>query len=245
MKKLPLMDVRNIHKWYGKVHAVNGVSFIVNRGEIIGLIGDNGAGKTTLIKVLSGYLRPNEGEIFIEGEKVKINSSSDARALGIETVYQEQALVDSMSVARNFYMGREPVNRAGFLNKQKMNECIKILHRIGLSIKSPELLVRSLSGGEKQGLAIGRAMYFKANLVLLDEPTRALSVKEVQTVLDFVKELKETNISVIFITHTLHHVYAVADRFLILEKGKVVEDIKKDAISVEKLTESLMGDRNA
>jgi len=245
MKKLPLMEARNIHKWYGKVHAVNGVSFIVNRGEIIGLIGDNGAGKSTLIKVLSGYHRPNEGEIFIEGEKVKINSPSDARALGIETVYQEQALVDSMSLARNFYMGREPVNRAGFLNKQKMNECIKILHRIGLFIKSPDLLVGSLSGGEKQGVAIGRAMYFKAKLVLLDEPTRALSVKEVRTVLDFVKEFKEANISVIFITHNLQHVYAIADRFLILEKGKAVKDIERDATSVEGLTEALMGDRNA
>lgn len=245
MKKLPLVEMRNIHKWYRKVHAVNGVSFTVNRAEITGLIGDNGAGKSTLIKVLSGYHRPNEGEIFIEGEKVKINSPSDARALGIETVYQEQALVDSMSVARNFYMGREPVKFAGFLNKQKMNECIKILHCIGLSIKSPDLLVRSLSGGEKQGAAIGRAMYFKAKLVLLDEPTRALSVKEVRTVLNFVKELKEANISAIFITHTLHHVYAVADRFLIMEKGELVKDIKKDAISVEELTESLMGDRNA
>lgn len=245
MKKLPLMKARNIHKWYGKVHAVNGVSFIVNRGEIIGLIGDNGAGKSTLIKVLSGYHRPNEGEIFIEGEKVKINSPSDARALGIETLYQEQALVDSMSLARNFYMGREPVNRAGFLKKQKMNECIKILHHIGLSIKSPDLLVRSLSGGEKQGVAIGRAVYFKAKLVLLDEPTTSLSVKEVRTVLDFVKEFKEANISVIFITHNLQHVYTIADRFLILKNGEVLKDIEKDATSVEELTEALMGDRNA
>jgi simple sugar transport system ATP-binding protein len=245
MKKLPLMDVRNIHKWYGKVHAVNNVSFIVNRGEIIGLIGDNGAGKSTLIKVLSGYHRPNGGEIFIDGEKTKINSPSDARALGIETLYQEQALVDSMSLARNFYMGREPVNCAGFLKKQKMNECIKILHHIGLSIKSPDLLVGSLSGGEKQGVAIGRAMYFKAKLVLLDEPTRALSVKEVQTVLDFVKELKEANISVIFITHNIQHVYTVADRFLILKNGEVIKDIKKDDITAEEITESLIGDRNA
>ena len=126
-----------------------------------------------------------------------------------------------------------------------MNECIKILHRIGLFIKSPDLLVRSLSGGEKQGVAIGRAMYFKAKLVLLDEPTRALSVKEVRTVLDFVKEFKEANISVIFITHNLQHVYGIADRFLILKNGEAVKDIEKDATSVEELTEALMGDRNA
>ncbi len=242
MKELPpaLVEMRNIHKWYGKVHAVDGASLTVKEGEIIGLIGDNGAGKSTLIKILAGYHRPDEGEIFIKGEKVRINSPSEANALGIETVYQEQALVDLMSVARNFYMGREPVRRAGFLDKRKMNECMKPLRTLGLSIKSPDLLVSSLSGGEKQGTAIGRAMYFKARLVILDEPTRALSVKGVQTVLDLVKGLKEVNISVIFITHTLHHVHFVAERFVIMKSGKVVKDIKKDEASLEELTEVLM-----
>ena len=242
MKEVPLalVEMRNIHKWYGKVHAVDDASLTINEGEIVGLIGDNGAGKSTLIKILAGYHRPDEGEIFIEGEKVRINSPSDATALGIETVYQEQALVDLMSVARNFYMGREPVKRAGFLDKQKMNECMKPLGALGLSIKSPDLLVSSLSGGEKQGTAIGRAMYFKARLVILDEPTRALSVKGVRTVLDLVRGLKEVNIAVIFITHTLHHVHSVADRFLIMSKGKIVKDIKRDEASLEELTEVLM-----
>jgi simple sugar transport system ATP-binding protein len=138
-------------------------------------------------------------------------------------------------------MGREPVKWAGFLDKQKMNECMKPLGALGLSIKSPDLLVSSLSGGEKQGTAIGRAMYFKARLVVLDEPTRALSVKGVQTVLDLVKGLKEINIAVIFITHTLHHVYSIADRFVIMDKGKVVKGIKRDEAPLEELTEMLMG----
>jgi len=235
-----IVEMRNIHKWYGKVHAVDGANMIINEGESVGLLGDNGAGKSTLIKILSGYHRPDEGEIFIEGKKTIIKSTSDARALGIETVYQEQALVDLMSVARNFHMGREPVKWGGFLNKAKMNECMIPLRALGLSIKSPDFLVSSLSGGEKQGTAIGRALYFKAKLVILDEPTRALSVREVQTVLDFVKGLKEANIAVIFISHTLHHVHSIVDRFVILKRGKVVRNFKKGETSVDKLTEVLM-----
>ena len=240
MKALPMAEMRNIHKWYGKVHAVDGVNLTINKGEILGLLGDNGAGKTTLIKVLSGYHRPNDGEVFIEGKKVRIDSPKEANELGIETVYQEQALVDSMSVARNFCMGREPVKWAGFLDRQKMNECMIPLRALGLSIKSPDLPVSSLSGGEKQGATIARAMHFKAKLVILDEPTRALAVKEVGRILDFVKGLKEANIAVIFITHTLHHVYSEADRFAIMNKGKIVKDIKREEASLEELTEVLM-----
>jgi len=240
MKELPLAEMRNIHKWYGKVHAVDGVSLTVNKGEILGLLGDNGAGKTSLIKVLSGYHCPDDGEVFIEGKKVRINSPAEASALGIETVYQEQALVDLMSVARNFCMGREPVKWGGFLDKQKMNECMIPLRAMGLSIKSPDILVKSLSGGEKQGAAIARAMHFKAKLVILDEPTRALAVKEVSKTLDFVERLKEANIGVIFITHTLHHVHSIADRFAVMDKGKIVKEIKRDEVSLDELTEVLM-----
>ncbi|MCK4784438.1 MAG: sugar ABC transporter ATP-binding protein, partial [Desulfobacteraceae bacterium] len=141
-----------------------------------------------------------------------------------------------MSVARNFHMGREPVKRAGLLDRHKMNECMTPLRSLGLSIKSPDLLVMNLSGGEKQGIAIGRAMHFKAKLVILDEPTRTLGVKEVRRVLEFVRGLRELNIAVIFITHNLHHVYAVADRFNILKNGKMVAEIKKDGVSLEELT---------
>lgn len=238
--EVPLVEVRDVHKWYGKVHAVKGASFAIGRGEIVGLIGDNGAGKSTLIKILAGYHRADRGEVFIEGRRVEIKSPAHSRSLGIETVYQEQALVDSMSVARNFFMGREPVRFAGFLDKGKMRrECMRVLLDMGLSIKSPDLLVSSLSGGEKQGVAIGRAMYFKAKLVLLDEPTRNLSVKEVRRVLSFVESLKVANISVIFVTHNLYHVYPVADRFLIMAKGEIIRDVAKDQTSIEDLTETL------
>jgi len=245
MEKPLLLKATDIHKWYGKIHAVNGVNFTINEGEILGLVGDNGAGKSSLLKVLSGYHQQDKGEVFMEGEKVKITSPADARALGIETVYQERALVDSMSLARNFYMGREPVGHAGFLDKRKMAECIDVLKEIGLIINSPDYLVSNLSGGQRQGVAIGRAMYFKAKLVLLDEPTTALSVKEVNRVLNFVMEFKEANISVVFITHNLQHVYDVADRFLVLENGEKVKDIEKDATSMEELTRAIIGEINA
>ncbi len=245
MKKPLLMKATGIHKWYGKIHAVKGVDFTINKGEILGLIGDNGAGKSSLLKVLSGYHHQDKGEIFIEGEKVKISSPADARTLGIETVYQERALVDSMSLARNFYMGREPVGKAGFLNREKMAECIDVLKEIGLSIDSADYLVSNLSGGQRQGVAIGRAMHFKAKLVLLDEPTTALSVKEVNRVLDLVKEFKEANISVIFITHNLQHVYDIADRFIILENGEKVKDIEKDKTSLLELEKAVIGEIDA
>ncbi len=245
MKKPLLMKATGIHKWYGKIHAVKGVDFTINKGEILGLIGDNGDGKSSLLKVLSGYHHQDKGEIFIEGEKVKISSPADARTLGIETVYQERALVDSMSLARNFYMGREPVGKAGFLNREKMAECIDVLKEIGLSIDSADYLVSNLSGGQRQGVAIGRAMHFKAKLVLLDEPTTALSVKEVNRVLDLVKEFKEANISVIFITHNLQHVYDIADRFIILENGEKVKDIEKDKTSLLELEKAVIGEIDA
>jgi simple sugar transport system ATP-binding protein len=239
MTQSPLVEVRNIHKWFGKVHAVDGVSFSIEKGELVGLVGDNGAGKSTLIKVLSGFHPSDEGEILIEGRKVQIKSPSDARAFGIETVYQEQALVELMSVSRNMFMGREPVRFARFLNLRKMKDCMKVLHNLGLSIGSPDLPVGNLSGGEKQGVAIARAMYFKAKLVIFDEPTRNLSVKEAQTVLDFIEGLKKENISVIFITHNLHHVYSVVERFLAIRKGQLVDDVRKEDTSIEKLTQEL------
>jgi len=244
MKNPLLLKATDIHKWYGRIHAVRGVNFTINRGEILGLIGDNGAGKSTLIKVLSGYHRQDKGEISIEGKKVDINSPADAREQGIETVYQERALVGSMSLARNFFMGREPVGRAGFLNRNKMAECINVLEEIGLHVNSPDYLISNLSGGQRQGVAIGRAMYFKAKLVLLDEPTTALSVKEVNRVLDLVQEFKEANISVIFITHNLQHVYDIADRFLVIENGEKVKDVEKEKTSLLELEKAVIGEVN-
>jgi simple sugar transport system ATP-binding protein len=227
----------NIHKWFGKYHVLKGVDFTIGYNEVIGLLGDNGAGKSTLIKILSGVYRADEGEIYVEGKKVSINSPKDARRLGIETVYQDQALVPEMNVIRNIFMGREPTKLKLFLNIKKMEEeGTKILREIGLYTIPPNVSVKFLSGGEKQGVAIARAMYFRTKLLILDEPTAALSIKESQRVLEFVKTLKSQGVSVVFITHNLYHVYPVADRFVILSHGRKVGDIRKEETSVDELT---------
>jgi len=241
-----LVKMVNIHKWFGKVHALKGVDFEVKHSEIVGLVGDNGAGKSTLIKVLSGFHLADEGEIYFEGEKVSITSSLEARRLGIETVYQEQALAPHMSISRNIFMGREPVKLLGFLNKKVMNEeGMKALESIELHLRSPDTLITMLSGGERQGVAIARALHFKAKLVILDEPTIALSIKEAQQVLEFIKQLKNEGIAAVFITHNLYHVFPVAERFIILNRGNKVADVKKEDTSIEKLSELIVKEPSA
>jgi len=240
-----LVKMVNIHKWFGKVHALKGVDFQVGYSEIVGLVGDNGAGKSTLIKVLSGIHIPDEGEIYFEGKKVNITSPAYARKLGIETVYQEQALAPHMSISRNIFMGREPSLSFGFINRKKMNEeSMRSLESLGLRLSSPDLPIAVLSGGQRQGVAIARALHFKAKLVVLDEPTIALSVKESQEVLVFIKRLKEEGISVIFITHNLHHVFPVADRFVVLTRGEKTADVKKGEMSIDELTELIVSGKS-
>jgi simple sugar transport system ATP-binding protein len=234
----PLVRMVNIHKWFGRVYALRGVDFEVYRGETVGLIGDNGAGKSTLIKILSGYHQADQGEIYFEGQKVRISSPRDARKLGIETVYQEQALAPNLSIARNIFMGREPVRRWGIIDRKVMNEeSMKALANLGLRLRSPDLPVVTLSGGERQGVAIARALHFKAKLVILDEPTVALSVKEVEEVLEFVRQLQREGISVIFITHNLYHAYDIAERFVVMARGKKMADVKKKDTSPEELSQ--------
>lgn len=232
-----LVRMVNIHKWFGSVHALKGVNFSVKKAEVVGLVGDNGAGKSTLIKILSGVYKPDKGEVYFEGRKVSFKSPADARELGIETVYQDQALAPSLSILRNIFMGRELTSSLGFLNLVKMkNECMDALGNLGLHLRSPDEPVNILSGGEKQGVAIARALYFKAKTVILDEPTAALSIKEAQKVLHFVKRLKEEGVSVVFITHNLYHVYEVADRFVVLFRGEKVADVPKEQTSIEILS---------
>uniref|UniRef100_A0A7V3YLG8 Sugar ABC transporter ATP-binding protein n=1 Tax=Candidatus Caldatribacterium californiense TaxID=1454726 RepID=A0A7V3YLG8_9BACT len=233
-----LVRMVNIHKWFGRVYALRGVDFEVYRGETVGLIGDNGAGKSTLIKILSGYHQADQGEIYFEGQRVRISSPRDARKLGIETVYQEQALAPNLSIARNIFMGREPVRRWGIIDRKVMNEeSMKALANLGLRLRSPDLPVVTLSGGERQGVAIARALHFKAKLVILDEPTVALSVKEVEEVLEFVRQLQREGISVIFITHNLYHAYDIAERFVVMARGKKMADVKKKDTSPEELSQ--------
>jgi len=238
-----LVDMKNIHKWFGSVHALRGVDFYVNYSEGVGLIGDNGAGKSTLIKILTGVLRQDKGEIFFKGKKVNFSSPKEARDNGIETIYQEQALADDLSVKRNLFMGKEPlryIGPIGFLDHKKMEEeSRRILMELGLKIPSMDQEARFCSGGERQGIAIARAMYFKADLVILDEPTRGLGITGVQRVLELLEELKRRGIAFIFISHNLYHVYPVVDRFVILARGKKIADLLKKDTSISELTELL------
>jgi simple sugar transport system ATP-binding protein len=232
-----LVKMVGIHKWFGRVHALRGVDFEVKRPETVGLVGDNGAGKSTLIKVLSGYHQADRGEIYFEGKEVRMSSPRDARSLGIETVYQEQALAPNLSISRNVFMGRESVTRLGFLDRNTMDEeSMGALQSIGLQLRSPAVPVSMLSGGERQGVTIARALHFEARLVILDEPTIALSVKEVQEVLEFISQLKKKGIAVIFITHNLYHIFCIADRIVVLGHGEKIADVKREDTSVENLT---------
>lgn len=233
-----LLRMVGIHKWFGRVHALRGVDFTVDRGEVVGLCGDNGAGKSTLIKVASGYHTADHGHIYFEGREVKMRSPKDARALGIETVYQEQALCPHLSIARNIFMGREPTTALGLMDRQTMNvRSMSALASMGLKLRSPDLMVSSLSGGQRQGVAIARALNFEAKLVILDEPTIALSVKEVREVLDFVRHLRDQGVAVVFITHTLHHVFSVADRIVVLAHGSNLVDVRTKDTNVDDLSD--------
>ncbi len=241
----PLLRMENIHKYFGKVHALAGVDVEVNAGEVVGIIGDNGAGKSTLIKILVGLIPMNEGKIYWKGEEVEINSIDDSRKLGIEAVYQDQAVVDCLSVAKNVFLGREPTKSIGpfrFLDLQKMRTHTAVLtQKLGLDISTVEQEVRFCSGGERQGVAITRAMYHEAALTILDEPITALSLKGTKQVIEFVKHLKERNIGVIVISHNIGHVYTVADRFTLMSKGKIMVNIEKNEVSLSSLEDMLVG----
>lgn len=241
----PLIEGKQICKKFGEVQALGGVSFSLNSGEILGLVGDNGAGKSTLIKILTGIFPPDKGEVFFEGERVKFSSARDARDHGIETIYQEHAVADELSVMRNIFLGKEPKKFVGFLKLLDLGhmkkESKKIMENLGFGISSMDQEVKYCSGGERQGIAIARALYFEAKLVILDEPTRELGVKEAKHVLDLALELKKKGTSCIFITHSPQDVYRIADRFLVLIRGEKVADVYKKDISMRKLTKLMRG----
>jgi simple sugar transport system ATP-binding protein len=227
-----------IDKYFGGVCALKGVNFDVKPNEIVSLVGDNGAGKSTLIKILSGFHSADRGEIWFEGKKVHLTSPRDAKVLGIETVYQEQALAPHMSIPRNVFMGREIAPVLGVMDARRMYaESMTTLQRLGLQIKDSHAAVEHLSGGQRQGVAIARVLYFKAKLVILDEPTIALSVKESQQVMDFMQQLRSEGISVVFITHNLFHAFQIAERFVVLARGEVLANVNKTDTTVEHLIE--------
>lgn len=242
-----LVSMKGIQKTFGHVEALKSVDFTVKSGEIVGLIGDNGAGKSTLIKILTGVFPPDSGEIFFDGTCCRFGSPADARHAGIETVYQGYGVLEDMSIARNFFLGREPLKRAAFFNvldQQRMNrECWRVLTEIGINVRSPMEVTSILSGGERQAINIGRAIHFKAKLVVLDEPTTALSVRESEHILQFIEEVRQAGSSVIFITHNIHHVYRAADRFVLLNRGQIVGEWTSDTVTAEKIIETMSHDQ--
>ncbi|MFO7322311.1 MAG: ATP-binding cassette domain-containing protein [Chloroflexota bacterium] len=241
---VPLVEMRDIYKSFGSVDVLKGVNFVVNRPEIIGLLGDNGAGKSTLIKILTGVHTPTRGQIFFEGRPVQINSPHAARELGIETVYQDLALVPLISIARNFWLGQELTRQIGpfrVLNHREMSERTReALADIGIRIRSADEPVGSLSGGERQSIAIGRAVYFGKKLLILDEPTSALSVKQTGEVLKYTLAAKERGLSVIFITHNIAHVHEIADRFTIIRGGRKIGDFRKEDVTEMEVAHMVM-----
>jgi simple sugar transport system ATP-binding protein len=240
----PLVEFRDVSKSFGSVYALRGVSLTVRKGEIVALLGDNGAGKSTLIKILSGVHSPDTGEIFLRGKRVSHWSAAKARRSGIETVYQDKALAEQQSVVRNIFMGRERTNRLGFLKlREERDEAERLMRHIGFTsnVFSPDSPVGRLSGGEREGVAIARALYFDADLIILDEPTSALSLTEARAVIQFVKRARDEGTSSIFITHTIYHAYDVADRIVVLDRGEIVLEVDRRDIAVEELIARMEG----
>ena len=236
----PIIECRGIEKWYSGVHALKAVSLSVAPGEVVGLVGDNGAGKSTLIKILSGVHAPDSGEIRIDGRPVAIRSPKHAMRLGIETIYQYSSMVPSMSIARNLFLGREPVRFGiggiGVLDQARMRrESVQAIADVDLHLRSPDALVGELSGGQRQGVAIARAMHFKSKLLILDEPTNHLSVKETNKVIGFVRGLKPQGVTGIFISHNIHHVFQCCDRVVAMARGEIVFDRPADATSIDEI----------
>ena len=224
-----LIRMEAISKFYGRVRALENVNLTVRRGEVVGLLGDNGAGKSTLIKVLSGAVPASSGEIHVKGRRVEMKGTSDAIANGIETIYQDSALVTQLSIARNLFLGREPLRGPAFLNRLDLAKmeavAADLLREVGITKAiPPSTPIAALSGGERQAVAIARAMHFDSDLIILDEPTNNLGVAETQGVLQFVRNARDSGHSCIFIAHNIHHVFQVVDRIVVMRRGTVVAD---------------------
>jgi len=240
------MRMVNIEKYFGVVCALRDINLTVGKNEIVGLLGDNGAGKSTLVKILTGVFPPTSGELYIAGRKVNLRAYNvkQAHAHGIETVYQDKSLGEKQVLWRNFFIGREITRPLGFIDMKKEKAIANeiMVNTIGFRGKgiTVDSKVSKLSGGERQGVAIGRAMHFEAELIILDEPTVALSLKEVAKVLNFVNKIKEAGKACIYISHAVADVYEISDRFSIMDRGEIVADIAKNDISLKALDEFLL-----
>ncbi len=229
----PIIELKNITKSYGNIFALGGVDLKVNPGEVVGLLGDNGAGKSTLIKILSGVVKPTSGEILVGGKPAGNWSPARSRAAGIETVFQDRALAVQQSIVRNIFMGRELTGPFGWLKTgRQVAEAERLMREIGFTSKvfSPHSIVGQLSGGERQGVAIARAILKQANLIVLDEPTTALSLTETAKVFHFVRQVRQSGRSILFIGHNIHHVYDIAERFVVIDRGRAVLEIAKSEV---------------
>lgn len=238
------LELRNVSKYFGEVKALEDINFQLGRNEIVGLLGDNGAGKSTLIKIITGYHQPTSGEIYFNGKKVDHLTVPKARELGVETVYQERALAEMQNLWRNIFLGRELCKTMGFLDIQRMrDETHRLMTQsMGFTSKavSPDSRVGKYSGGEKQGVAIVRALFFEAEIIVLDEPTMGLSLKEAAKLISFVNSIKEAGKSAIFIDHNIFHVYDVADRVVVIDRGRVSGEFMTKNISLNELMEKMV-----
>ncbi len=241
----PIVRMVDIKKHFGPVIALNGVSFDVKPGECHCLLGDNGAGKSTFIKTMSGVHKPTSGQIMFEGTEMNFSSPRDSMEAGIATVYQDLAMIPLMSVVRNFWMGREPVKRFGPLKVIDFDKANSVtmaeMKKMGINLRSPDQAVGTLSGGERQTVAIARAVYFGAKVLILDEPTSALGVRQTANVLATVDRVRKAGIGVVFITHNVRHALAVGDRFTVLNRGKTLGTALKGDITPEELQDMMAG----
>jgi len=243
--KAPILEVRNVTKMFGSVIALSDVSARVYPGEVTCLLGDNGAGKSTLIKILSGVHQPTEGDYIFEGERVTFNSPREALARGIATVYQDLSLIPLMPVWRNFFLGSEPEKGFGPFKRYDIDFARRTVRdemaKMGIDVRDPDQPVGTMSGGERQSIAISRAVYFGAKVLILDEPTAALGVKQAGIVLHYIVQAKRRGLGVIFITHNPNHAYPVADHFVILRRGRVLADYQKEELPQDELMNPMAG----
>jgi simple sugar transport system ATP-binding protein len=238
------LELKNVSKSFGEVESLRNVNFKLGQCEVVGLLGDNGAGKSTLIKIITGFHPPTSGELYFNGHHVEDLTVPKARELGVETVYQERALAELQTLWRNIFLGRELHNSLGFLDVKKMKQETNrlMLESMGFTSKAvnPDSAIKTFSGGEKQGVAIVRALYFDAEIIILDEPTMGLSLKETQRLLDFVRSIKAAGKSAVFIDHNIYHVYSVADRVVVLDRGQVAGEFNTADITLDDLMEKMI-----
>jgi simple sugar transport system ATP-binding protein len=235
-----MLELKGVTKRYGQMCALEDVDFHVGGGEIVGLLGDNGAGKSTLVKIMSGVVQPSSGELRWEGEPTAMRDRAESAGLGIETIFQDSALVGSMTIARNIFLGREPKNAFGFMDQAEMRRIASdvLTSIVGIEgIDSPDKLVESLSGGQLQAVAIARAVYFKRKLLILDEPTSALAVRATQALWEYLRSLRADGLSSVLVTHNLHDAYRLCDRFVVMSHGRVAYEATSAETSVDDLTE--------